>query len=194
LDISTRVAPGVTIGSLAGESLVLLGANTLTIGSNNQSTTFSGVVQGTGGLTKAGTGTLTLTGANTYAGVTTVNAGVLRAANKTGSATSTGAVNVNAGTLGGKGTIVGPTTIGTGSGAGAFLAPSVGSKQANNAKASTPPDLQIRWHLHLQPGHEDGSSLPGASEWSDDRKRSAIQLQRRIEQEIAARRGLHCDQ
>jgi autotransporter-associated beta strand protein len=129
LDMSTHNAPGVTIGSLSGKGSVLLGANTLTVGSNNQSTTFSGVIQGGGGLTKAGTGTLTLTGANTYAGVTTVNAGVLRAANKTGSATGTGAVNLNAGTLGGKGTVTGPTTIGTGSGAGAFLAPSVASNK-----------------------------------------------------------------
>src|SRR6185312_10043683 len=37
LDISTRRTPGVTIGSLTGEGSVSLGANTLTIGSNNQS-------------------------------------------------------------------------------------------------------------------------------------------------------------
>ena len=36
-------------------------------------------------------------------------------------------MNVNTGTLGGKGIITGPTTIGTGSGSGAFLAPAVGS-------------------------------------------------------------------
>jgi hypothetical protein len=38
-------------------------------------------------------------------------------------------VNINAGTLGGKGTIQGAVTVGTGSGAGAFLAPSAGSNQ-----------------------------------------------------------------
>ena len=36
---------------------------------------------------------------------------------------------MNAGTLGGEGMISGPVTIGTGSGSGAILAPSVGSKQ-----------------------------------------------------------------
>ena len=41
----------------------------------------------------------------------------------TGSATGEGAVRVSAGTLGGRGTIAGPVTIGTGSGSGAFLAP-----------------------------------------------------------------------
>jgi autotransporter-associated beta strand protein len=129
LDISTHNAPGVTIGSLAGQGSVLLGPNTLTIGSNNQSTTFAGVIQDNGSLTKTGTGTLTLTGANTYTGLTTVNAGVLKVANRSGSATGTGAVTVNSGTLGGKGSITGPTTIGTGTGAGAFLAPSVGSSK-----------------------------------------------------------------
>ena len=63
LDISTHNARGVTIGSLAGVGSVLLGANTLTIGTNNQSTTFSGVIQDSGGLTKTGAGTFTLTGA-----------------------------------------------------------------------------------------------------------------------------------
>ena len=134
LDISTHNAPGVTIGSLAGVGSVLLGTNTLTIGSNNQSTSFSGVIQdgginpGAGGsLTKQGRGTLTLTGANTYTGTTTVNTGTFKVSNTFGSGTGTGAVNVNAGTLGGTGIIAGATTIGTGSGTGAFLAPSAGS-------------------------------------------------------------------
>ncbi len=129
LDISTCNAPGVTIGSLSGKGSVLLGANTLTIGSNNQSTTFSGVVQSNGGLTKTGTGTLTLTGSNTYTGNTTVTAGVLGVSNKRGSGAGTGSVNVQAGTLAGNGIITGATTIGIGSGAGAFLAPSIGTKK-----------------------------------------------------------------
>ena len=85
LDITMHNTPGVTIGSLNGAGSVLLGANSLTIGSNNQSTTFSGVIQGTGGVSKTGSGTLTLSGANTYTGGTTVSAGVLNVANKTGS-------------------------------------------------------------------------------------------------------------
>ncbi|MBA3833173.1 MAG: autotransporter-associated beta strand repeat-containing protein [Chthoniobacterales bacterium] len=129
LDLSTHSAPGATIGSLAGNGLVFLGARLLTIGSNNQSTTFSGVIQDTGGVAKSGIGTLTLSGANLYSGSTTVSKGVLVVANKRGSATGTGSVNVNAGTLGGKGMISGPVTIGTGTGSGAILAPSVGSKQ-----------------------------------------------------------------
>ena len=129
LDISTHRAPGVTIGSLTGEGLVLLGPNTLTIGSNNQSTAFSGLIQGDGGVTKTGTGRLTLTGANTYTGNTAVSGGVLQPNNRTGSATGTGAVDVSTGTLAGKGVVSGAVTIGTGSGSGAVLAPSFAAKQ-----------------------------------------------------------------
>lgn len=60
-------------------------AITLQVGNNNTSTTFSGILTGTGGLTKIGTGTLTLTGhyntttttatGNSYTGTTAVNAG-----------------------------------------------------------------------------------------------------------------------
>jgi autotransporter-associated beta strand protein len=129
LDIGDTHLSGVTIGSLSGDGLVFLGTKTLTIGSNNQSTTFSGVIQESGSLTKIGTGTLVLSGSNTYTGTTTVNGGVLNAANKNGSATGTGAVQVNTGTLGGRGIIAGPTIIGSGSGAGAFLAPAVGTNK-----------------------------------------------------------------
>jgi autotransporter-associated beta strand protein len=129
LDLSTHKAPGITIGSLAGKGSLFLGANTLTVGSNNQSTTFSGVIQGTGGVTKSGTGTLTLSGNNTYTGPTAVKAGVLVTNNKQGSATGSGSVNVNAGTLAGQGAISGPVIIGTGGGSGAFLAPSAAAKQ-----------------------------------------------------------------
>ena len=55
-------------------------AITLTVGDNNSTTTFSGTIEdgaGTVALTKIGTGTLTLSGNNTYTDVTDVQAGTL---------------------------------------------------------------------------------------------------------------------
>jgi autotransporter-associated beta strand protein len=130
LDLTNVTDQSMPIGSLSGDGLVLLDGHTLSIGNNNLSTTFSGVIQESGGLAKAGTGTLTLTGANTYTGATIVSAGVLVVSNRTGSGTGTGPVKVNAGTLGGKGAVAGAVTIGTGGGVGAFLVPGVASNQA----------------------------------------------------------------
>ena len=72
LDISSHNAPGATIGSLEGSGEVFLGARNLTVGSNNLSTIFSGVIQDGGGgggvggsFTKIGSGTLTFQGGAT---------------------------------------------------------------------------------------------------------------------------------
>ncbi|SBS36322.1 Cadherin domain protein [Marinomonas spartinae] len=65
-----------TIGNLSGVSgtRVDLGANTLTVNQTNSSS-FAGVMSGTGGLIKTGAGTLALSGANTYTGDTTISSG-----------------------------------------------------------------------------------------------------------------------
>jgi autotransporter-associated beta strand protein len=68
------------VGALSGanaSSRVLLGAGTLTVGSLGYSGTFNGIISGTGGVIKTGSGSLNLTGANTYTGDTTVNNGIL---------------------------------------------------------------------------------------------------------------------
>lgn len=71
------------IGALAGGGAlggnVTLGTNTLTVGTQNTSTTFDGIISGsnTCSLVKTGTGTNTLNGVNTYTGDTTVSGGVL---------------------------------------------------------------------------------------------------------------------
>ena len=66
------------IGGLSGADVVLdNGGYTLTIGRNNQSTLYSGGISGAGGLTKSGTGTLTLSGSSSYTGLTWVREGTL---------------------------------------------------------------------------------------------------------------------
>ena len=130
LNLNVHTGTGqVGVGSVEGDGLVVLSTNQkLIIGNNDLSTTFSGTIQdfGSGSLGKVGTGTLTLTGANTYSNGTTISSGILVVNNGSGSGTGSGAVQVNAGTLGGKGTIAGAVTVGTGSGTGAFLETSVG--------------------------------------------------------------------
>ena len=97
-----------------GSGELRLGSIDFTVGSNNLSTTYSGVIQdggdngGTGAsLTKTGTGTLTLSGINTYTGHDTQSGNF--SVNGT-----IGAVNVlSGGTLGGIGT-VGNTVVASG--------------------------------------------------------------------------------
>lgn len=69
-----------TFGGLSGSTNLALtdqASNNvaLTVGGNNESTTYSGVLSGGGSLVRAGTGTMTLSGANTFTGGTTQNSG-----------------------------------------------------------------------------------------------------------------------
>ncbi|MPZ37014.1 MAG: autotransporter outer membrane beta-barrel domain-containing protein [Rhizobiales bacterium] len=111
-----------TVGGLAGEGNVLLGSGTLTL-NQNVNTAFSGVISdtgGPGGLIKNGSGTLDLTGANTYTGPTTISGGTLAV---NGSITSPTTIN-GGGTLAGIGTIIGDVsnagTVAPGPGPGGF--------------------------------------------------------------------------
>jgi hypothetical protein len=129
-------AGGGTAGSGqgVGQGLFLGGNLTLQV-SSGKTITLSGTdflgggfdTQAQGGLTKAGPGTLTLAGPNSYVGGTSVTGGTLLVTNTTGAATGTGLVTVgtgaaNSGTLGGTGavgvvTIAGGGTVAPGNGA-----------------------------------------------------------------------------
>ncbi|MEI7563970.1 MAG: autotransporter-associated beta strand repeat-containing protein, partial [bacterium] len=87
------------IGSLAGGGKlggnVILGNTgtnaTLTLGGDNTTTEYAGIISGTHGITKTGSGIQTLSGNNTYTGTTTVNGGSLQL----GSGGTSGSLSAN---------------------------------------------------------------------------------------------------
>jgi autotransporter-associated beta strand protein len=102
----------LSVGSIEGTGVFYLGARQVTVGVNNLSTTVSGLIADCSGtipicqsgavggmLVKAGTGTLTLTGANTYSGGTMVSDGTLLISGAGTLGASSGTTNVAGGTL-----------------------------------------------------------------------------------------------
>ena len=94
-----------TVGGLTGGGAVDLGdndfvASNLTVGANNSTTTYDGVISGTGALIKTGTGTLTLTASGSAIGATTVDGGTLELAPQSSLAVDgSGMATVTAGTM-----------------------------------------------------------------------------------------------
>lgn len=108
--------------TLTGGTITLAGGTTqvFNVGSG-YSATISSVIAGTGALTKAGAGELTLSNSNTNAGTTTVSAGTLVVDGSTSSATTvaSGSTLAGSGTLGGDVTVQNGGTLSPGnSGAG----------------------------------------------------------------------------
>lgn len=105
----------IQFGELSGNASQIRnntsGTATICVGALNTDSTFSGVISSIGSLAlqKVGSGTLTLTGANSYTGQTSIDGGTLNVLNtKSGS----GAVIVNnGGTLAGTSTIAGTVTV-----------------------------------------------------------------------------------
>jgi hypothetical protein len=97
-----NLSPGGTLQIGTGGTTGVLGVSTLTnngtlVFNRSDASTYSGIISGTGTVTKQGTGTLTLSGSSSYTGGTTLNAGSLVADHL--HAFGSGAVLVNSGTL-----------------------------------------------------------------------------------------------
>ena len=162
---------GGTINAPTGDALVIQQDNT------SGGLNVASILNGSNGLSKTGSGTATLLGANTYTGTTTISAGTL-ALGSTGSLASTNIIVGDTGssgtvfdvsaisggytlasgaTLGGKGTLTGATTIS----AGATLAPgNAGSPAAltvSNDLAFGGSTSVFAWDLNA------GTSDPGAN-------------------------------
>ena len=121
--------------SYTGNTFTGNGGNTYIFASAKNST-LTGIIGTTAGgttndsVTQAGTGILTLSGANNYTGTTTVSAGTLLINGNTSAAT--GAVNVTGGSLGGTGTIGGAVTLSSGARLSAGTVGGVGTLTLNN--------------------------------------------------------------
>jgi len=120
---------GALIDSAASTSSTLTGVVTLTaassMGGNGNLTLASGIGDGGNGygITKVGTGTLTLNSTSTYTGATSVTAGTLIVS---GSLNGSSSVSVTNATLAGIGSITGSVTIGNGGGAASSAVIEVG--------------------------------------------------------------------
>ena len=86
-----QIGDGGTSGAIIGDVL----NNSALIFNRSDDIVFAGAISGSGDLQKIGAGSLTLNGANTYSGGTTINAGTL-ALSGAGSLAATGALNLAA--------------------------------------------------------------------------------------------------
>ncbi|MRN68044.1 autotransporter-associated beta strand repeat-containing protein, partial [Brucella sp. 10RB9213] len=90
-----QIGTGGTSGNLTG-NIVNNGALVV---NRSDAIGLSGVISGTGSLTKRSIGTLTLSGANTYTGGTTLTGGTLAAASDSNLGGASGGLTFNGGTL-----------------------------------------------------------------------------------------------
>jgi autotransporter-associated beta strand protein len=104
------IGSGGTAGSILGN---VVDNAALVFNRSNDFPTFTGTITGSGSVTKAGVGSLTLGGINLYTGTTTVNGGRLVVVGALGNATTTvGTVTVASGaTLQGTGTLYAPVVV-----------------------------------------------------------------------------------
>ena len=110
-------------------NLTLAQANTTFAGDGTAGFNFSGAIEGASkGITKSGTSTLTLSGANTFTGGTTINTGTLKITSDGNLGGTSGGVKLDGGTLSMTAMTLGATrTVTVGAGNGTIINPSGGS-------------------------------------------------------------------
>ena len=107
-----QIGNGTTNGGILGDV-----TDNATLAFNNSgSTTYAGAISGTGTVVHAGSGTTILTGANTYAGGTTISAGTLQIGNGGAAGSITGDVTDNGALAFNRSDIVTWSNIASGSG------------------------------------------------------------------------------
>ena len=172
VDFSASTGPSndqkLSAGSLEGAGNFYLGANQITVGGNNLSTTVSGIISdcgagsvcttpATGGsLVKTGTGTLVLAGANTYTGGTTVSAGTLFVSGSIASSATT----VDSGaTLAGTGTVGGVTVA-----SGGIFAPGDGTAASSiNVSGSLALQSGAAYLIQVSPSTASAAFVTGTA-------------------------------
>lgn len=119
--VTSSAGNTVNIGALSGDSTTILSGadyvafNTYNIGAKNLDTTFDGLINngsvGPANIVKSGTGSLTLTGTNTYSGTTTINTGTLAVTNASALGADTTGTTINGGDVNGRLSVSGGLTI-----------------------------------------------------------------------------------
>ncbi len=142
----------LTASSVSGSGgSVDLGSASLTVNASAGGT-YAGEIIGSGFVIKEGADSWNLTGANSYSGGTTVNAGTLFVNNTTGSGTGSGAVVVNTGgTLGGNGSIGATVTINDGGHLAAGNSP--GNLTVNSLVFSAAANMDFEFGAANSPGN-----------------------------------------
>ncbi len=163
VDISNLQSPGTAFASIEGAGTYSLGSKSLTVGGNNLNTTVSGVIADGGGsgesggsLIKVGTGTLTLSGTNTYTGGTTINAGTLTV---NGSIASSSLTTVNNGA-----TLIGTGTVGNTTVTGGTFAPGSGTPNSSMTVTGTLGfNATATYMVNVNPTTSSSATVSGAA-------------------------------
>ena len=165
------------VGGLQGANDLAIGANSISVGANNANTTYSGAIASTGGgFTKTGTGTLTLSGNNSYSEATTISSGKLVVSGSLNGTTSVSVASVaelnvaglvnNAAPLALSGTLSGNGSVGlVTSASGSVLSPVTSGNTVGAATlASSGLALQGGGIYKLELG-TDGSTGAAGTNW-----------------------------